>query len=152
MLNANSALARFLGISAVPHLSVQWYARGGIVNGATLIGAGEQGKEAVIPLERHTEWIRLVASELRAQLEALGPSHTWALYPLPAAATGSLIPPSALQSESRPSLDGLADAIVSAISTLQAVSPEPVIRVYLDGKQLSDAVTRYQRRDARASG
>ena len=152
MLNANSALARFLGISAVPHLSVQWYARGGIVNGATLIGAGEQGREAIVPLERHTEWIRLVASELRAQLEALGPAHAFALYPLPAAATGSLIPPSALQSESRPSLDGLADAIVSAISSLQADSPEPVIRVYLDGKQLSDAVTKYQRRDARAQG
>ena len=152
MLNANSALARFLGISAVPHLSVQWYARGGIVNGATLIGAGEQGKEAIVPLERHTEWIRLVAAELRAQLEALGPSHAFALYPLPAAAAGSLIPPSALQSESRPSLDGLADAIVSAISSLQADSPEPVIRVYLDGKQLSDAITKYQRRDARAKG
>ena len=152
MLNANSALARFLGISAVPHLSVQWYARGGIVNGATLIGAGEQGKEAIVPLERHTEWIRLVAAELRAQLEALGPSHAFALYPLPAAAAGSLIPPSALQSESRPSLDGLADAIVSAISSLQADSPEPVIRVYLDGKQLSDAVTKYQRRDARSRG
>ena len=152
MLNANSALARFLGISAVPHLSVQWYARGGIVNGATLIGAGEQGKEAIVPLERHTEWIRLVAAELRAQLEALGPAHAFALYPLPAAASGSLIPPSALQSESRPSLDGLADAIVSAISSLQADSPEPVIRVYLDGKQLSDAITKYQRRDARAKG
>ena len=152
MLNANSALARFLGISAVPHLSVQWYARGGIVNGATLIGAGEQGREAIVPLERHTEWIRLVAAELRAQLEALGPAHAFALYPLPAATTGSLIPPSALQSESRPSLDGLADAIVSAISSLQADSPEPVIRVYLDGKQLSDAITKYQRRDARAKG
>ena len=151
-LNANSALARFLGISAVPHLSVQWYARGGIVNGATLIGAGEQGKEAVIPLEKHTEWIRLVATELRAQLEALSPAHAFALYPLPAAAAGRLVPPAALQSESRPSLDGLADAIVSAVSSLQSDSPEPVIRVYLDGKQLSDAVTKYQRRDARAQG
>ena len=57
-----------------------------------------------------------------------------------------------MQSESRPSLDGLADAIVSAISSLQSDAPEPVIRVYLDGKQLSDAVTKYQRRDARAQG
>ena len=151
-LNANSALARFLNISAVPHLSVQWYARGGIVNGTTLIGAGEAGKEAIIPLEKHTEWIRMVAAELRAQLEALGPSHAWALYPLPAAAAGSLIPPSALQSESRPNLDGLADAIVSAITALQSDSPEPVIRVYLDGKQISDAVTKYQRRSERAQG
>ena len=55
-------------------------------------------------------------------------------------------------SESRPSLDGPADAIVSAVSSLQTDSPEPVIRVYLDGKLLSDAVTKYQRRDARALG
>ena len=151
-LNANSALARFLGISAVPHLSVQWYARGGIVNGATLIGAGEQGKEAVIPLERHTEWIRLVATELRAQLEALSPSHAYALYPLPAAAAGRLVPPAALQSESRPSLDGLADAIAGALAALQPQNDKPVIRVCLDGKQFSDAVTRYQRNQSRAPG
>ena len=153
-LNANSALARFLGISAVPHLSVQWYARGGIVNGATLIGAGEAGKEAIIPLERHTEWIRMVAEELAAQLQALSPAPAFALYPLPAA--GAIVPPGALNGESRPSLDGLANAIVSALSALNGsgtgTGAEPVIRVYLDGKQLSDAVTRYQRREARASG
>ena len=151
-LNANSALARFLGISAVPHLSVQWYARGGIVNGATLIGAGEAGKEAIIPLERHTEWIRMVAEELAAQLRALSPAPAFALYPLPAA--GAIVPPGALNGESRPSLDGLANAIVSALSALNGTgaSAEPVIRVYLDGKQLSDAVTKYQRRSDRAQG
>ena len=154
-LNANSALARFLGISAVPHLSVQWYARGGIVNGATLIGAGEQGREAIIPLERHTEWIRLVAERLANELQRLAPARAAsALYPLPAVATGSLVPPTALQSESRPSLDGLANAISGAIaSALQLQGEaEPVIKVYLDGRQLSDAVTRYQRREARATG
>ena len=31
-------------------------------------------------------------------------------------------------------------------------APEQEIRVYLDGKQLSDAVTKYQRRASRASG
>ena len=88
----------------------------------------------------------------RFDVERRTPSHAFALYPLPAAAAGRLIPPAALQSESRPSLDGLADAIVSAISSLQSDSPEPVIRVYLDGKQISDAVTKDQRRDARAQG
>ena len=34
----------------VPQISVDWYARGGIVDGATLIGAGEQGPEAIVPL------------------------------------------------------------------------------------------------------
>ena len=122
---------------------------------ATLIGAGEAGKEAVIPLERHTEWIRLVAEELTAELHALDPNRVAAaLYPLPAAATGSHVPPAALNSESRPNLDGLANAISGTIaSALQSQGEaEPVIKVYLDGKQLSDAVTRYQRREARATG
>jgi len=34
----------------LPKISVAWYARGGIVDGATLIGAGEQGPEAIVPL------------------------------------------------------------------------------------------------------
>lgn len=34
----------------LPKISVDWYAKGGIVNGATLIGAGEKGPEAIVPL------------------------------------------------------------------------------------------------------
>lgn len=34
----------------LPHISVEWYAKGGIVDGAQLIGAGEAGPEAIIPL------------------------------------------------------------------------------------------------------
>lgn len=76
-----------------PHLD--FYARGGIVDRATLFGnsvIGEAGKEAIIPLERNTEWIRKVADELADILvDRLG--QIIASYPLPAAASGSLIPP-----------------------------------------------------------
>lgn len=34
----------------IPHLSIDWKAKGGIVNDATLIGAGEAGPEAILPL------------------------------------------------------------------------------------------------------
>lgn len=34
----------------IPSLSIEWYAKGGIVDGATLIGAGESGPEAIVPL------------------------------------------------------------------------------------------------------
>lgn len=37
------------GEGSPPHFSVDWYARGGIVEGATLIGAGEAGPELVWP-------------------------------------------------------------------------------------------------------
>lgn len=65
---SDSILARFLGFTAIPHIGVDWYAKGGIVDGATLIGAGEVGKEAIIPLERNTEWISKVAAEMNSQM------------------------------------------------------------------------------------
>lgn len=40
-----------------PSLSVSWYAKGGIVDGATLVGAGEKGPEAIVPLDPF--WRRL---------------------------------------------------------------------------------------------
>lgn len=36
---------------------MKWAAKGGIVDGATLIGAGEKGKEAIVPLDPF--WKRL---------------------------------------------------------------------------------------------
>lgn len=39
------------GKGSMPKFSVNWYAKGGIVDGATLIGAGEAGKEAIVPLD-----------------------------------------------------------------------------------------------------
>ncbi len=152
-LSANSVLSRVLGIPAIPHLGVEWYARGGIVDGATLIGAGEEGKEAVVPLERHTEWIRLVAAELAAELERLSPAPSALLRTLPASVTP--VPYAALvrPASEAPDLSGLADTLARAISELgDRAAPDPEIRLYLDGRQLSDAVTRYQRRSSRASG
>ena len=37
---------------SVPHLDIQWYKTGGIFNGPQVIGVGEAGPEAVIPLDR----------------------------------------------------------------------------------------------------
>lgn len=41
----------------IPSLSVKWYAKGGIVDGAQLIGAGENGPEAIVPLD--TFWDKI---------------------------------------------------------------------------------------------
>ncbi len=152
-LASDSVLAKFLGITAIPHLSVQWYARGGIVDGPTLIGAGEAGKEAIIPLERNTGWIRMVAEQIVAELEKLAPAGSISLVNLPAAASGALVPPSAAAPSAPLDLGSLADTIASAIASAgQSSQSDPVIRVYLDGKQLTDVVTKYQRRNERAFG
>lgn len=36
---------------SIPHLSIKWAAKGGLVDGATLVGAGEAGAEAIVPLD-----------------------------------------------------------------------------------------------------
>lgn len=57
-----------LGLPAsIPHLDVSWYAKGGVIDGASLIGVGENGAEAVVPLERNTQWISRVAAEMNRQ-------------------------------------------------------------------------------------
>ena len=163
-LSADSILARYLGITAIPHLGVEWYARGGIVDGATLIGAGEQGKEAIIPLERHTEWIHMVAVQLKEELEKLTPAAPrreagplgQMIRMIPVAAS-AMVPYAATVAPApapeAPDLSGLADTIARAIAELgNRPQRDQEIRVYLDGKQLSDAVTRYQRRSSRANG
>ena len=155
-LGANSILARYLGITAIPHMGVEWYARGGIVDGATLIGAGEQGREAIIPLERHTEWIRMVAVQLKEELEKLTPPAPQLIRMIPATAS-AMVPYAATVAPApapeAPDLSGLADTIARAIAELgNRPQRDQEIRVYLDGRQLSDAVTRYQRRDSRANG
>ena len=155
-LGANSILARYLGITAIPHMGVEWYARGGIVDGATLIGAGEQGKEAIIPLERHTEWIRLVAVQLKEELAKLSPAPPPMIRMIPAGAS-ALVPYAATAAPTAsyepPDLSGLATTIAQTIAEIaERPQPEQQIRVYLDGRQLSDAVTRYQRRENRSNG
>jgi hypothetical protein len=137
-------------------MGVEWYARGGIVDGATLIGAGEQGKEAIIPLERHTEWIRLVAEQLKEELVKLTPAAPAMIRMIPATAS-ALVPYAATAAPApayeAPNLSSLVSTIAQAIAEIaDRPQPDQQIRVYRDGRQLSDAVTRYQRCSDRSNG
>lgn len=58
-----------------PTLGITWNARGGVFNrptvfgyGDTLQGIGENGAEAVVPLENNTEWLDKIASRLASML------------------------------------------------------------------------------------
>ncbi|MGN0180133.1 MAG: hypothetical protein ACI4DY_11995 [Monoglobaceae bacterium] len=53
-------------IGRIPTVSLPRLAKGGIVREATSAIVGEDGAEAIIPLERNKEWIREVARELAA--------------------------------------------------------------------------------------
>lgn len=75
-----SAFARFFGVSAIPKVSVQWYAKGGILDGAQIfgrmgssfLGGGEAGREAVLPLDRNTEWMDRIADRVVSRLGTSG--------------------------------------------------------------------------------
>lgn len=114
--------ARFFGVTAIPHLGVEWYKRGGIIDGAHLIGAGEDGAEAIVPLERNTEWIDMVVRGLLERLEAndfsmnkiggalaaLSDIAETVAYRTPSVAQGSILPYSVAypQGQNYPSDDG----------------------------------------------
>ena len=54
----------------IPSFSVDWYARGGVFNSPSIIGVGEAGQEAVMPLERNTGWISILAQKLSERMPA----------------------------------------------------------------------------------
>ncbi|MCD8142027.1 MAG: hypothetical protein LUD83_01890 [Clostridiales bacterium] len=71
------AAYKALGLSGWPKLT--FAARGGIVDRATLFGntvAGEDGQEAIIPLERNTEWADIVATQIAGKLAGGSSSGT----------------------------------------------------------------------------
>lgn len=53
-----------VSISRLKKLDVPKLAKGGIVDSATIAMIGEQGKEAVVPLENNTEWIEMLAKKI----------------------------------------------------------------------------------------
>lgn len=134
---SQSSIARLLGITALPHFSVQWMAKGGIVDGATLFGAGEAGREAIVPLERNTEWIDMVVNGL---LDRLSRSPV---------VNGSLIPPRAVNGSmfSDTDIDRLARGIANAFTNGEA--GDHSTKLYLDGRQIAEVVTKHQRRGER---
>ena len=73
----DNVLANFFGVTAFPRLSVQWFAKGGILNGAqifgrmgsTLLGGGERGREAILPLDTNTGWMDVLANRIAQILD-----------------------------------------------------------------------------------
>lgn len=58
---------------SIPKVSVDWYRTGGVFDSPTVVaGLGEDGAEAIVPLERNTMWIKRVADELAGFLMPIG--------------------------------------------------------------------------------
>ena len=57
----------------IPRFSVDWYKTGGVFDRPTILsGLGEDGAEAIVPLERNTKWIQRVADELAGFMLPIG--------------------------------------------------------------------------------
>ena len=137
------------GPISLPHVTVDWYAKGGIFDQASLIGVGEAGKEAVVPLERNTGWIDNLADSI---LDKVMNSNRFADFitgaQLPALASGQIVPPRAVSGGSMFSDDDinrLVSGIASAIGML-AGGEEERVPVNIDGRKVAEIVTKHQRR------
>ena len=51
-----------------PDFDIDWFAQGGVFNSPSLIGVGEAGAEAVLPLERNTGWMDTLAAKIAASI------------------------------------------------------------------------------------
>lgn len=137
-----------------------WAAKGGILDNATLIGAGEAGKEALIPLDRNTEWVRIVADGIMERMAQASFANqladAFARTPMPAMANGSIIPPnSAYAGAGGEWGNSLMKEIQALRSEISALASQPIqvdSKMYMDRREVGRCVTEYQRQETRARG
>lgn len=142
----------------VPEFFVNWYAKGGIFDMPSLIGVGENGKEAVVPLEKNTEWMTIVADGLMERFEkkdfANRLADAFLSTPLPAMAGGSIVPPNAYSAGYGGDMS--ASALLEELRELRNAILNQPIRVsgdvYLDKRKVGQSVSEYQRNSDRANG
>ena len=71
----DNILAQFFGVTAFPRLNVDWYAKGFITNGTSIlngIGIGERGREALLPLDSNDGWKDEIAHRIAMILDGNG--------------------------------------------------------------------------------
>lgn len=61
------------GMGKKPTVDIQWYAKGGVFNNASVIGVGEAGKEAAIPLQGR--YMRPFAEAIAEQMTGAGNTY-----------------------------------------------------------------------------
>lgn len=88
---------------SVPKLTIDWYEQGGVFNKPSVIGVGENGQEAVMPLEKNTGWIGILASKIATLITG---------------GTASLSVPNSLINSLTNIGDSIGNSISSVVSTL----------------------------------
>lgn len=134
------------------------YATGGIVDRATALIAGENGKEAIVPLEQNTGWIDMLANGLLRSMAksdfANQLAGAFSSVPMPAMAGGVIAPPNAISGGTYGS-GTLMEEIRALRSEISALANQPIevrSNLYMDKRKVGESVTEYQRTNGRAKG
>lgn len=68
LLGIGEKIGLDLKVPEIPKVTLPRAARGTIVSKATNLTVGEDGTEAIMPLEKHTEWLDVLAAKLTAKM------------------------------------------------------------------------------------
>lgn len=156
LVGAFSSVLQFFGGGGInwraSSVSIPRLAKGGIVKKGTPFIAGEDGSEAVIPLERNTQWVSMVADGI---VDRMTDKFAGLSMRMPAVAMGGVVPPNAFSSGYgygiSPELESKLDALLERLTG----SREPInihTTVELDRRKVGDAVYTYTEERNRGRG
>lgn len=156
LVSAVSGVMQFFGGSGISWragtVSIPRLAKGGIVDTATMFVAGEAGKEAVVPLERNTQWVTMVADGI---VDRMTDKFAGLNMRMPAVAGGFVAPPNAFSSGGgygiSPELESKIDALLDRLNG----NNRPIevrTTVELDKRKVGEAMYTYTEERNRGRG
>lgn len=156
LVGAFSSVLQFFGGDGInwraSSVSIPRLAKGGIVKKGTPFIAGEDGSEAVIPLERNTQWVSMVADGI---VDRMADKFAGLNMKMPAVAMGGVVPPNAFSSGYgygiSPELESKLDALLDRLTSRgnEQIKPSDV---YLDKRKVGEIMYTYTEERNRGRG
>ena len=156
LVRAFSSVLQFFGGGGInwraSSVSIPRLAKGGIVKKGTPFIAGEDGSEAVIPLERNTQWVSMVADGI---VDRMTDKFAGLSMKMPAVAMGGVVPPNAFSSGYgygiSPELESKLDALLDRLTSRgnEQIKPSDV---YLDKRKVGEIMYTYTEERNRGRG
>lgn len=156
LVGAFSSVLQFFGGGGInwraSSVSIPRLAKGGIVKKGTPFIAGEDGSEAVIPLERNTQWVSMVADGI---VDRMADKFAGLNMKMPAVAMGGVVPPNAFSSGYgygiSPELESKLDALLDRLTSRgnEQIKPSDV---YLDKRKVGEIMYTYTEERNRGRG
>lgn len=156
LVGAFSSVLQFFGGGGInwraSSVSIPRLAKGGIVKKGTPFIAGEDGSEAVIPLERNTQWVSIVADGIVGRMTD---KFAGLSMKMPAVAMGGVVPPNAFSSGYgygiSPELESKLDALLDRLTFRgnEQIKPSDV---YLDKRKVGEIMYTYTEERNRGRG